>query len=414
MTMTKDDKKLIIETVAERFGTDKPVSKTDLFSVVTEKGFTNLNNLWLKQFRVGRGQYNIAMMLGDVTGKNIIPMPKRQPVVTGSVVPKTAEVESPAVPSNELKQKVMDNDLRDIVPEKDPLYVKTTHYKTLETVIKSGIFYPTFITGPSGNGKSLTVIQACANAKKELIRINVTAGTDEDDLVGSFRLVDGETIFQEGPLVEAMHRGATVLIDEIDMLNPNRAAALFTILEGKGVFLKKINRQINPAPGFNIIATANTKGKGSDDGRFMGTNVLNEAFLERFPITVEFDYPTKKKEESILLKNAEKLGIDDKEFMTNLADWASIIRKAFDDGAVDELISTRRLVHIVNAFAIFKDKTMAINLCINRFNDEIKESFYELYTKIDSKMITVDEDGNQISNGNEDEYNSTHSNVQPF
>ena len=289
----------------------------------------------------------------------------------------------------------MDSSAGNLVPVKDSVYVKTGHHADITKVIKSEQFFPIFITGPSGNGKSMTVVQACAGLNRELVRINVTAGTDEDDLIGSFRLVDGDTVWQDGPIVEAMVRGAVVLIDEIDMLNPNRAASLFTALEGKGVFIKKIGRLVEPKKGFNIIATANTKGKGSDDGRYMGTNVLNEAFLERFPITLEFDYTTKANEKKILANVLTTLNYkvegDLKQFAEDLVEWAAITRKTFDEGAVDELISTRRLVHIINAFSILGKKDVAIKHCIARFDSEIRDSFFDLFTKVSTGEISTEE-----------------------
>jgi hypothetical protein len=267
-----------------------------------------------------------------------------------------------------------------LVPEKDPNYVPFGNFNTLKKIIKSGLFYPTFITGLSGNGKTLSVEQACAALNKELIRVNITIETDEDDLIGGFRLVDGNTVWHNGPVTEALERGATLLLDEVDLAS-NKILCLQSILEGKGVFLKKIGKVVRPAKGFNVIATANTKGKGSDDGRFIGTNVLNEAFLERFALTFEQEYPNAKTETSILNKLCK-----DQNFCARLADWADIIRKTFYDGGIDEVISTRRLVHIVNAYSIFNDKVKAIELCLNRFDDETKQAFLDLYDKVDADV----------------------------
>ena len=253
------------------------------------------------------------------------------------------------------------------------------------------MFYPTFITGLSGNGKTFGVEQACAQLKRELIRVNITIETDEDDLIGGFRLVDGATVWHDGPVIQALNRGAILLLDEIDLAS-NKILCLQSILEGNGVFLKKIGKFVRPANGFNVIATANTKGKGSDDGRFIGTNVLNEAFLERFPVTFEQDYPSPKIEQRILGGVAANLGVTDTNFMKRLVDWGDIIRKTFYDGGIEEIISTRRLVHIVRAFSIFNDKMKAIQVCINRFDDETKQSFLELYDKVDADFeLPVDE-----------------------
>ncbi len=264
------------------------------------------------------------------------------------------------------------------IPEKDGSYVPFGNFSNLRKVISSNQFYPIFITGLSGNGKTLSVEQACAAAKRELIRVNITIETDEDDLIGGFRLVNGDTVWHNGPVIEALERGAVLLLDEIDLAS-NKILCLQSILEGKGVFLKKIGKYVKPANGFNVIATANTKGKGSDDGRFVGTNILNEAFLERFPVTFEQDYPTAAVETKILMN----VGCDP-EFADNLIKWAGVIRKTFFDGGVDEVITTRRLVHIVQAYTIFGDRLTAITNCVNRFDEDTKQSFLDLYTKVDA------------------------------
>ena len=271
----------------------------------------------------------------------------------------------------------------DIVPKKDPVFVSFGNYPDIKSIVKSNMFYPVFITGLSGNGKTLGVTQACAEAKKELIRVNITIETDEDDLLGGYRLKDGQTVWQNGPVIEAMERGALLLLDEIDLAS-NKIMCLQPILEGSGVFVKKINKFIKPAQGFNVIATANTKGQGSDDGKFIGTNVLNEAFLERFPITFEQKYPTAKIEEKILVNTLAKSGKKDKDFCKKLVTWADVIRKTYFDGGVDEIISTRRLVHIIQAYAIFGKKMKAVEVCTNRFDNDTKDSFMELYTKVDA------------------------------
>ena len=260
------------------------------------------------------------------------------------------------------------------VPEKDASFVQFGNYPSLKKILRSKLFYPAFITGLSGNGKTLSVEQACADLNRELIRVNITIETDEDDLIGGFRLVNGDTVWHNGPVIEALERGAVLLLDEIDLAS-NKILCLQSILEGKGVFLKKIGKFVKPAEGFTIIATANTKGKGSDDGRFIGTNVLNEAFLERFPITFEQDYPSAVTETKILLNRG-----CEQDFADNLVKWAGVIRKTFFDGGVDEVITTRRLVHIVQAYSIFGDKLTAINNCVNRFDDDTKQSFLDLFT----------------------------------
>ena len=270
------------------------------------------------------------------------------------------------------------NSAANYIPEKDDSYVPFGNFNSVRKVISSRKFYPVFITGLSGNGKTMSVEQACAAAKRELIRVNITIETDEDDLIGGFRLVDGDTVWHNGPVLEALERGAVLLLDEIDLAS-NKILCLQSVLEGKGVFLKKIGKYVNPSNGFTVIATANTKGKGSEDGRFVGTNILNEAFLERFPVTFEQDYPSANIETKILLNAG-----CEQEFADNLIKWAGIIRKTFFDGGVDEVITTRRLVHIVQAYDIFGNRLDAITKCVNRFDDDTKQSFLDLYTKVDA------------------------------
>ena len=272
---------------------------------------------------------------------------------------------------------------QNLIPDKDDTFVKFGNFNDIKKIIASNLFYPTFITGLSGNGKTFSVEQVCAQLKRELIRVNITVETDEDDLIGGFRLINGETVWHNGPVIEALQRGAVLLLDEIDLAS-NKILCLQSILEGKGVFLKKIGTFIKPTSGFNIVATANTKGKGSDDGRFIGTNVLNEAFLERFPVTFEQSYPAPATEQKILEGVALDLGVEDRDFCKRLVDWADIIRKTFYDGGIEEIISTRRLVHIIRAYSIFQDKAKAIQVCVNRFDDETKQSFLELYDKVDA------------------------------
>ena len=304
----------------------------------------------LEEYKVGRGKWNL-----EVTQETVEELEQTY--------------QAPAVmPASE----------QNLIPQKDDTFVKFGNFSDVKKIIQSRIFYPTFITGLSGNGKTLAVEQACSQLGRELIRVNITVETDEDDLIGGFRLVGGETVWHNGPVIEALQRGAVLLLDEIDLAS-NKILCLQSILEGKGVFLKKIGKWVAPAKGFQVFATANTKGKGSDDGRFIGTNVLNEAFLERFPVTFEQEYPSPAIEAKILGKIC-----DDDKFTTKLVDWADIIRKTFYDGGIEEIISTRRLVHIVKAYNIFGDKAKAIQVCINRFDDETKQAFLELYDKVDA------------------------------
>ena len=327
---------------------------------------------WLKANLVARGEYAL-----DVSSVPVV------------------QEERPEISQESVKGVVstdVDTDIS-FIPSTDGDYVAWGNHKTVEKVIKSKLFYPIFITGLSGNGKTFMTEQVCAKLKREMIRVNITIETDEDDLLGGFRLVDGETVFHKGPVVDAMERGAVLLLDEVDLAS-NKILCLQPVLEGKGVYLKKINQWVTPAEGFTIIATANTKGKGSESGAFIGTNILNEAFLERFAVTIEQEYPAVGTEKKILGRVFNTLGIEDSEFAAKLVDWADIIRRTYYDGGIDEVISTRRLVHISKAFSIFEDRLQAIDLCINRFDEETKESFKDLYTKIDIDVEEVPEDPN--------------------
>ena len=342
----------------EKFGTEINASQLRQAAAHFDLGYQTVSKR-LKDFKTGLGKWNLTVA------------EKLERVYEG--LPAT-----PAVEQN-------------LVPQKDPNYVPFGNFSDVKKIISSKMFYPTFITGLSGNGKTLSVEQACSQLGRELVRVNITIETDEDDLIGGFRLVDGATVWHDGPVIQALNRGAVLLLDEVDLAS-NKILCLQSILEGKGVFLKKIGKYIEPKVGFNIIATANTKGKGSDDGRFIGTNVLNEAFLERFALTFEQEYPTVATETKILQKAAGNLGVLDEEFCTNLANWADIIRRTFKDGGIDEVISTRRLVHIIRAFAIWQDRMKAIKVCVNRFDDETKQSFIELYDKIDADVQTNGEE----------------------
>jgi len=312
----------------------------------------------IENYKVGRGKWNL-----EVTPQKVEEIERTY----------EAPAAMPAVEQN-------------LIPQKDDTFVQFGNFTDIKKIIKSRLFYPTFITGLSGNGKTFSVEQACAQLGRELIRVNITIETDEDDLIGGFRLVDGATVWHNGPVIEALERGAILLLDEIDLAS-NKILCLQSILEGNGVFLKKIGKFVRPTAGFNVIATANTKGKGSDDGRFIGTNVLNEAFLERFPVTFEQEYPTPANEAKILSKVADTLGVNDDNFISRLVDWGDIIRKTFYDGGIEEIISTRRLIHIIRAYSIFGNKAKAIDVCTARFDDETKQAFLELYDKVDADFV---------------------------
>ena len=353
-----------------------PVSTDDLVSYLTEKCGTEVNT---KQLFEASEHFNCSLATVKKRLKDYKQGIGKWNLTVQEKLEQTyqAPAAAPAVEQN-------------LVPSKDDNYVPFGNFTDVKKIIQSGIFYPTFITGLSGNGKTFSVEQACAALNRELIRVNITIETDEDDLIGGFRLVDGNTVWHNGPVVEALERGAVLLLDEVDLAS-NKILCLQSILEGKGIFLKKTGRYVQPAAGFNVIATANTKGKGSEDGRFIGTNVLNEAFLERFALTFEQEYPTPATETKILLRVAASVGKHDEEFCTNLANWADIIRKTFKDGGIDEVISTRRLVHIIRAYAIWGDRMKAIKVCVNRFDEETKQSFVELYDKIDADVNTEEE-----------------------
>jgi len=331
---------------------------------------SEVDNLVRKMPRVSRGVYDFTMV--------ILPFKKDNVMKTTESV---KSVES-------IQPKMIAPISEDVfIPQNDSYYVRWGNHKDVESIIKSGVFYPVFITGLSGNGKTTMVEQACAKLKKNYMRVQITPETDEDDLIGGFRLLNGETVFAEGPVIRAMKSGALLLLDEIDR-GSNRIMCLQSVLEGKPVLIKKTGEVVHPVSGFNIMATANTKGKGSDDGRFIAATIMDEAFLERFTITMEQQYPTASVEKKIVLKHMAKYGKTDEEFADKLVVWSEAIRKTFVDGGVDELISTRRLCHISQTFAIFNDKMKSIKLCIARFDDDTKEAFLDLYTKIDSNIDT--------------------------
>ena len=371
-----------VDSVYKHFGSEE-VSQPEYIKYCQDNKLT-FCFLLNKDYRVSKGLYKL-------------PLPNQSKQVD---IP---EVKQEIIEQPQVNIGTTNNKAENIIPTKDETFVPFGHYKDIKNIIKSKVFYPSFITGLSGNGKTFNVQQSCAELKRELIRVNITIETDEDDLLGGFRLSDGKTVWHDGPVIDAMKRGAVLLLDEVDLAS-NKIMCLQPILEGQGVFLKKINQFVESQPGFNIIATANTKGKGSEDGRFIGTNILNEAFLERFPVTFEQEYPTKKIEMKILNNVLDVYGIKDESFADKLTSWAEVIRKTFDDGGVNELIATRRLVHIVNAFAIFKNKLKAVQLCCNRFDDDTKNSFLDLYTKIDAG-VSIEELNQESSDSEVDEFN---------
>ena len=378
---TTEKRQQIIQGLLRDFP-DGEASRQELMDWATNCGLSKYapSFVWQSENSVRRGIFRIPTL--DESGNLVTlarPMPKA-PVV------ETPMVESPNI-SNVIE--FPKTETESYVPSKVNGYVKFGHYNDIKTIAKSGQFYPIFITGLSGNGKTMMIEQVHAEIKKELFRVNITIETDEDDMIGHYALVDGRTVWQDGPVTMAMERGATLLLDEVDLAS-NKIMCLQPVLEGNPLLIKKEGRIVRPAPGFTVMATANTKGKGSEDGRFIGTNILNEAFLERFPVTVEQEYPSVSVEKKIVIKLMENLGCVDEEYAGKLVDWADLIRKTFYDGGVDEIIATRRLVHIVHAFSIFKDRMKAIAMCVARFDDQTKEVFMDLYSKLDEK-VSVEE-----------------------
>ena len=356
------------------------VDRADILSVVEESGMSYPQ--WLVKgdtLKKSRGLFHLPNDRGEI-GEVM--------TVQNTSGPVPSEIREAVVQMAPSAISVMEEE-GSYVPEKFEGYVPWGNFNILKEVLKSRIFYPMFITGLSGNGKTLMVKEICARLKREYVRANITVETDEDDLIGGFRLLNGETVWHDGPVVTAMKRGALLLLDEIDLAS-NKIMCLQPVLEGSSIYLKKIGKWVHPAEGFNVLATANTKGQGSEDGRFIGTNVMNESFLERFPVTIEQTYPTNKIEEKILVNELAKRDKVENEFVGNLVKWADVIRKTFYEGGVDEIISTRRLVHIVNAYSIFDDKVKAISMCISRFDAETKESFLDLYTKVDAGVSVED------------------------
>lgn len=314
---------------------------------------------WLMTNKVGRGLYSIA---------------------GGNAVPKED--------SYAIKQVVSNSDY-DYVPAKDENYVPFGNFRDIETIVKSKIFYPTYVAGPTGNGKSTTIEQACAKFKRSMIRVNLNMMTDEDQLIGSKTLEDGTVKIVDGPIIIAMKMGIPILLDEVDAGAANTLLCLQPILEGKPYYYKLRNEVVYPAPGFNIFATANTKGKGSEDGRYIGTNILNEAFLERFAVTFNQDYPNAATERKIVLNLMKSFNCEDEDFADTLVKWADAIRRTFADGGVDETITTRRLVHIVKAFSIFRDKKKAVELCTNRFDEITRSAFLDLFEKVSTPEVEI-------------------------
>ena len=361
-------------------GCTSPVTRQDLVAACENTGLYSCPPSWITQDstrKAGRGLYDLPE-LDTASPKEVAPAPAPAQACSKAPVQGAVEQVSSGAVAN-MAMGMTGGERATLIPPTFNGYVAWGHFSDVEKIVRSRQFYPIYVTGLSGNGKTLMVEQVCAKLKRECFRVNVTRQTDEDDLLGGFRLVNGQTVWVDGPVVTAMKSGGVLLLDEID-LGSAPLMCLQPVLEGRGVFLKKISQWVTPAAGFTVFATANTKGKGSDDGRFVGTGIMNEAMLDRFPVTMEQPYPTRGTEKKIL----SKAGLTDADFTDHLTKWAEIIRKSFYEGAVDEIVSTRRLVDIVKAYSIFTDKSKAIAMCLARFDDDTKEAFMSLYGKVDA------------------------------
>ena len=355
---------------------------------LSETEFKSIATHVLRHFKVDKNVYSFGDVSPEVKNAQKVQkktLKKDWDVLEG--VPEKKVVSVPIInPPTSPKDS---NTVLNLIPQKNPRYVSWGHFKDIKTILESHIFYPIFVTGLSGNGKTSMIHEVCAKLKRDLIRINITVETDEDDLLGGFRLKNGETVWEDGPLIVAMKTGAVALIDEVDLAS-HKIMCLQPVMEGQPIYLKKINEIVYPQKGFNIVATANTKGKGSEDGRFMGTNILNEAFLDRFSATFYQEYPAPAQEARILKKQFQMYEIEEDGFVDNLVKWADVIRQSFKQGAVDDIITTRRLIDITKTFSIFRDKMKSIVLCLERFDDETRESFVDFYTKVDAGVSMDD------------------------
>lgn len=370
----KDTSLKIISVLSEKYPDQVQFRRKQIDDVAVELGFgfKGATELIGDEFKVSRGLYDLTRLIRKSTD----PLP--QPAVSDSPVLKLSAAISSTINEDSY------------VPLKDETYVQWGAYSDVAQIIKAKTFYPIYIAGLSGNGKTMMVEQACAALGREYIRVQISPETDEDDLIGGFRLLNGDTVFAKGPVIKAMERGAILLVDEIDRAT-NKIMCLQGVLEGKPVLIKKTGEVIHPSPGFNVIATANTKGKGSDDGRFVAATIIDEAFLERFVATIEQPYATFATEKKIVLRHMEKYGRRDEDFAEKLCTWAEVIRKTFADDGVDEVISTRRLCHIAHTYRIFEDRLKSVQMCISRFDLDTKTAFLDLYTKIDPSVQPVRE-----------------------
>lgn len=364
---------------------DSEVSSSQLIELAKNKGFSKPQWMWGKKFqhlfKKDRGKYVVPATLFDLSS-DVVEAEVQQMTVDADNLPSTANTENLTASS----------EASNLIPRIDPLFVSFGNQTTLMKVIKSNTFFPVYIPGLSGNGKTFGTEQACAKLRRPMIRVNLTIQTDEDDLIGGMRLVNGDTVFVKGPVIRAMELGAILLLDEVEKADAAKIMCLQSILEGSGYYIKKTGEYISPARGFNVIATANTKGKGDETGNFITSNIMDEAFLERFPITLEQEYPNEEAESRILTKLADSLSINDMSFIDVLINWANTIRAAYDDEQIDSVISTRRLVHILRAYSVFGKRMMALELCIARFDAETRDAFKQFYEKLDADAVNSAKD----------------------
>jgi len=398
--ISKEHKQELIDNLIKRFKGHR-VNRAQIKDVAEEMGieFTQTAFLRTASARAERGIYLLPGSKTVIAKEVSVEDAEEVSIPKKKSIKKTPTKTSPIDVGDDVVNRVdavQVGDLENYVPDKVPHYVKFGNYNKIKKVLESKKFFPLFITGLTGNGKTLMPIHMCAEMKRELVRVNITSETDEDDLLGGFRLLNGETVYHMGPVVEAMMRGAVLLLDEMD-LGTNKLLCLQPILEGRGIYLKKINRYINHAPGFTIVATGNTKGKGSDDGQYIGTNIMNEAFLDRFVLTFEQEYPSPTVETKIIKKILDAQGTPDDTFANNLALWASAVREGYRNGACEALIATRRLVSIAETYGIFGDRFESIEYCISRFNQEDRDAMLEFYEKSTAdERVVKDEHGNPI------------------
>tara|TARA_Y200000002_G_scaffold381887_1_gene397168 strand:- start:2241 stop:3473 length:1233 start_codon:yes stop_codon:yes gene_type:complete len=386
------DRKEFIQALKEKYPNQLQFSKEQ---------FNSLGHFpyWLKSNRYNfkdGSVFNLTPILAIDNNGTTVAVSKPEPLTVPKVAP---QVQQMPVAAATASVNMIDDNVK-IIPEKMPNYVPFGHAKDVKNIIKSKMFFPFFVTGLSGNGKTLMIEQTCAQLKRELFRVNITIETDEDDLMGGHTLQNGNIIFREGPVIKAMRKGAVLLLDEVD-LGSNKMMCLQSVLEGKGYLIKKTGEWVTPTPGFTVVATANTKGQGSEDGKFIGTQIMNEAMLERFAITMQQEYPPVTTERNILKQEMALTGDVDEDFVKKLVDWADIIRKTYYEGAIDDVITTRRLVHIVSAYKMFGDKLKAITMCISRFDEETRNAVLDLYTKVDDGVHLE----NSIDEEESSEYN---------